>query len=192
MYDELKRRCYDANMKLPQLGLVIYTFGNVSAVDRDNGVFTIKPSGVPYDVLKSEDIVVVDFDNQVVEGKLNPSSDTKTHAYLYTHWDSIGGISHTHSTYSVAWAQAQTDIPIFGTTHADHLTTDVPCTDPMSNDFIEGDYETNTGKQIIDCFQSRNLDPMKVKMLLVGNHGPFTWGNDADQAVYNSKILINT
>ena len=176
-------------MALNALGLVIYTFGNVSAVDRDNSVFAIKPSGVPYDILKPEDIVVLDFDNMVVEGKLRPSSDTKTHAYLYKNWGDIGGIAHTHATYSVAWAQAQQDIPIFGTTHADHLTSDIPCASPMHDDLIQGDYEHNTGIQILDCFNDKGLSYKDVEMVLIGNHGPFSWGENAAKAVYNSKVL---
>lgn len=188
-YKELKRECYEANMQLNKLNLVIYTFGNVSAVDRARGVFAIKPSGVPYEVLQQEDIVILDFDNNVIEGSLRPSSDTKTHAYLYRHWDDIGGIAHTHATYSVAWAQAQRDIPIFGTTHADHLTEDIPCAPPMSDDLIAGNYEHNTGIQILDCFRERGLSYREVQMVLIGNHGPFAWGEDAAKAVYNSKVL---
>lgn len=188
-FKELKRACFEANMQLPSLGLVVYTFGNASAVDRERGVFAIKPSGVPYDQLQPENMVIVDFDNQIVEGKLRPSSDTKTHAYLYKEWDSIGGIAHTHAAYSVAWAQAGMDIPIFGTTHADHLVNDVPCAPPMQDDLIEKDYEHMTGKQILDCFQSRGLSCQEVEMVLLGNHGPFTWGKDVEKAVYNSKIL---
>ncbi len=188
-YTELKRECYEANMELNALGLVIYTFGNVSAVDRQHGLFAIKPSGVPYETLRPEDIVMVDFDNQIVEGSLRPSSDTKTHAYLYTQWENIGGIAHTHATYSVAWAQAQRDIPIFGTTHADHLTADIPCAPPMRDELIEGNYEHNTGIQIQDCFQERRLSHEEVPMVLVGNHGPFAWGKTAAKAVYHSKVL---
>lgn len=188
-YKELKRECYEANMELPKLDLVVYTFGNVSAVDRNEGVFAIKPSGVPYEDLKVEDIVIVDFDNELVEGSMRPSSDTKTHAYLYREWEEIGGVSHTHATYSVAWAQAQRDIPIFGTTHADHLTNDIPCAPPMSDELIEGDYEHMTGKQIMDCFASKNLSYKEVEMVLIGNHGPFAWGKNAAKAVYNSRVL---
>ncbi|MCI4651657.1 L-ribulose-5-phosphate 4-epimerase [Phaeodactylibacter sp.] len=188
-YTELKRECYEANMELNALGLVIYTFGNVSAVDRQHGVFAIKPSGVPYETLRPEDIVMVDFDNQIVEGSLRPSSDTKTHAYLYKHWENIGGVAHTHATYSVAWAQAQRDIPIFGTTHADHLTADIPCAPPMKDELIEGNYEHNTGIQIQDCFRERGLSYEEVPMVLVGNHGPFAWGKTAAKAVYHSKVL---
>jgi L-ribulose-5-phosphate 4-epimerase len=186
---ELKEICFEANMKLPELDLVIYTFGNVSAVDRSRDVFAIKPSGVPYEILKVEDIVIVDFDNNVIEGKLRPSSDTKTHAVLYRSWPEIGGICHTHSTYAVSWAQAQRDIPIMGTTHADYLTTDIPCAPPMSDELIKGDYEHNTGQQILDCFDQRKLNYREVEMMLIGNHGPFTWGKDVTTAVFNSKVL---
>ncbi|SIS84986.1 L-ribulose-5-phosphate 4-epimerase [Belliella pelovolcani] len=189
MYKELKRECYEANMQLPKLDLVVYTFGNVSAVDRDKAVFAIKPSGVPYEVLKVEDIVIVDFDAKVVEGNMRPSSDTKTHAFLYKHWGNIGGICHTHSTYAVAWAQALKDIPNFGTTHADHLTADIPCAPPMADHLIQGDYEHNTGQQILDCFAEKKLSPEEVEMILVGSHGPFAWGKDAAKSVYNSKVL---
>lgn len=188
-YKSLKEECYEANMQLDTLGLVVYTFGNVSAVDRTNNVFAIKPSGVPYEVLKPKDIVIVDFDNNIIEGDLRPSSDTKTHAYLYKNWDDIGGIAHTHAKYSVAWAQAQMDIPIFGTTHADHLTADIPCAPPMRDDLIEGNYEHNTGIQIIECFKEKGLSHMEVEMVLLGNHGPFSWGKNAAKAVYNSKVL---
>ena len=188
-YTALKQECYEANMELNALGLVIYTFGNVSTVDRKKGVFAIKPSGVPYEKLKPEDIVILDYDNSIIEGKLRPSSDTKTHAYLYKNWDEIGGIAHTHATYSVAWAQAQKDIPIFGTTHADHLTVDIPCAPPMSDELIQGNYEHNTGIQILDCFKEKGLSYKEVEMILVGNHGPFTWGKDTAKAVYNSKVL---
>lgn len=188
-YKDLKEECYEANMQLDALGLVIYTFGNVSALDNSRGVFAIKPSGVPYEVLKPEDIVILDLDNKVVEGKMRPSSDTKTHAFLYNHWEGIGGIAHTHATYSVAWAQAQKDIPIFGTTHADHLTTDIPCAPPMKDEYIEGDYEHMTGHQILDCFVDKDLNHQEVEMVLLGNHGPFAWGKNAEKAVYNSKVL---
>ncbi|WP_421812831.1 L-ribulose-5-phosphate 4-epimerase [Flagellimonas sp.] len=188
-YKSLKEECYEANMELNALGLVIYTFGNVSAVDRDNAVFAIKPSGVPYETLKPEDIVIMDYDNNVVEGSLRPSSDTKTHSYLYTNWENIGGVAHTHAMYSVSWAQAQQDIPIFGTTHADHLTQDIPCAPPMADELIEGNYEHNTGIQILDCFKERKLDYQQVEMILIGNHGPFAWGKNAAKAVYNTKVL---
>lgn len=188
-YQSLKEECFEANIKLNDLGLVIYTFGNVSAVDRDRGAFAIKPSGIPYETLKPSDIVIVDFDNQIVEGNMRPSSDTKTHAYLYKNWENIGGIAHTHAVYSVSWAQSQKDIPIFGTTHADHLTEDIPCAAPLRDELIEGNYEHNTGIQIMECFEERGLSYEEVPMVLLGNHGPFTWGPTADKAVYNSKVL---
>lgn len=188
-YQHIKEEAYAANMQLPKLGLVLFTFGNVSAVDRSAGVFAIKPSGVPYEDLTPESMVIVDFDGNTVEGKLRPSSDTKTHAVLYKHWDTIGGIVHTHSTYGTAWAQAQRDIPIFGTTHADHLTTDIPCAPPMSDEMIKGNYEYETGFQIMNHFSKFNLDYKEVEMILVGNHAPFTWGKTASKAVYNSAVL---
>ncbi|KAA9338447.1 L-ribulose-5-phosphate 4-epimerase [Hymenobacter busanensis] len=189
MYQELKQACYEANMQLPKLGLVLFTFGNASVVDRERRVFAIKPSGVPYETLRPEDIVIVDFQNNIVEGTKRPSSDTKTHALLYSHWDSIGGIVHTHSTYATAWAQTQLDIPILGTTHADHLTVDVPCAPPMDDASIQGDYEHQTGWQIINEFQQRGLTPEEVEMVLVSNHAPFTWGKTVEKAVYNSAVL---
>jgi L-ribulose-5-phosphate 4-epimerase len=188
-FDKLKRSCYEANIKLPELGLVMFTFGNVSEADQSRNVFAIKPSGVPYDSLKPEDMVIVDFDNQIVEGKLRPSSDTKTHAMLYRNWSGVNGIVHTHSTYAVAWAQAGLDIPILGTTHADHHAGDIPCTDIMSDEMIIGDYEYETGVQIIQEMTARSLNPENTEMLLVANHGPFTWGKTVAQAVYNSAVL---
>lgn len=187
-YQHIREAAYLANMKLPQLNLVIFTFGNVSEADRDLGVFAIKPSGVPYDVLSPAKMVIVDFDGNVVEGDLRPSSDTKTHAVLYKHWD-IGGICHTHSTYATSWAQALRDIPIYGTTHADHKTVDVPCAKPMDDEMIKGDYEYQTGFQIINCLNGRDLSYKEVEMILVGSHAPFTWGKTADKAVYNSAVL---
>ena len=188
-FKNLKEEAYNANIALYEQGLVIYTFGNVSAVNRSQKVFAIKPSGVPYKELTPQKMVVVDFENNIIEGNLRPSSDTKTHAYLYQHWEDIGGIAHTHALYSVAWAQSLRDIPIFGTTHADHLTQDVPCAPPMDEALIKGDYEHNTGKQIFDCFNNRKLNYNKVEMVLVGNHGPFCWGADAQKAVFNSRVL---
>jgi len=188
-YQHIKEEAYAANMQLPKLGLVLFTFGNVSAVDRSAGVFAIKPSGVPYEDLTPDSMVIVDFDGNTVEGKLRPSSDTKTHAVLYKHWNTIGGIVHTHSTYGTAWAQAQRDIPIFGTTHADHLTTDIPCAPPMDDAMIKGNYEYETGFQIMNHFINNRLDYKEVEMILVGNHAPFTWGKTAAKAVYNSAVL---
>jgi L-ribulose-5-phosphate 4-epimerase len=188
-YNHIKQSAYEANMQLPKLGLVLFTFGNVSAVDRALNVFAIKPSGVPYDELSPEKMVIVDFDGNTVEGKLRPSSDTKTHAVLYKHWEKIGGIVHTHSTYATSWAQAQRDIPIFGTTHADHNTVDIPCASPMNDEMIKGDYEYETGFQIMNCLKDRNLSYEDIEMILVGNHAPFTWGKTPEKAVYNSAVL---
>lgn len=188
-YDHIKEEAYRANMQLPKLGLVVFTFGNVSAVDRSLGVFAIKPSGVPYDDLAVDQIVIVDFDGNTVEGKLRPSSDTKTHALLYKSWDKIGGIVHTHSTYATAWAQSLRDIPIYGTTHADHNTVDIPCAPPMEDAMIQGDYEHQTGFQIMNCLQEKGMSYEEVEMILVGNHAPFSWGKTADKAVYNSAVL---
>ncbi len=190
-YDHIKLEAYNANMDLPKAGLVLFTFGNASAVDRSAGVFAIKPSGVPYEELTPDKMVIVDFDAKVVEGDLRPSSDTKTHAVLYKHWEKINGIVHTHSTYATAWAQSQRDIPIFGTTHADHNTSDIPCAPPMDDKRIQGDYEIETGFQIIDCFKEKGLNYEEVEMVLVGNHAPFTWGKSAAKAVYNSAVLEN-
>ena len=188
-YKALKEECYEANMMLHKLGLVIFTFGNVSAVDRDKAIFAIKPSGVPYEILKPEDIVIMDYDANVVEGTMRPSSDTKTHALLYKTWDDIGGITHTHSTYAVAWAQAGMDIPIFGTTHADHTHQDIPCAKALTDEMIQGDYEYETGNQIFDCFRDKGLSHQEVEMVLLQNHGPFTWGKNAEKSVYNAAIL---
>lgn len=188
-YQSLKEECYEVNLELPKLGLVLFTFGNVSAVDRKEGVFAIKPSGVPYEKLKVEDIVIMDYDAKVVEGNMRPSSDTKTHALLYKTWDDIGGITHTHSTYAVAWAQAGKDIPIFGTTHADHTHQDIPCAPVLSDEMIQGDYEFETGNQIINLFKERGLSHLEMEMVLLQNHGPFTWGKDAAKSVYNAAVL---
>ncbi len=188
-YNQLKEEAYLANMEIPKHGLAIYTFGNVSACDRNASVFAIKPSGVPYAALKPDDMVIVDFEGNTIEGDLNPSSDTKTHAVLYKNFPSVGGIVHTHSPYAVAWAQAIRDIPIFGTTHADHLPNDVPCTEIMSDSMITGDYEVETGNQILHAFKERALSPQEYEMVLVACHGPFTWGKDAAKAVYNSVVL---
>jgi L-ribulose-5-phosphate 4-epimerase len=188
-YQHIKQTAYEANMQLPKLGLVLFTFGNVSAADRELGVFAIKPSGVPYDELTLEKMVIVDFNGKTIEGDLRPSSDTLTHAVLYKCWEHINGIVHTHSTYATAWAQSQRSIPIFGTTHADHLTTDIPCAPPMDDKMISGDYEYQTGYQIMDCFKDKGIDYREVEMVLVGNHAPFTWGKTAEKAVYNSAVL---
>jgi L-ribulose-5-phosphate 4-epimerase len=188
-YEHIQQEAYEANMELPKLGLVLFTFGNVSAVDRSLGVFAIKPSGVDYEKLTPAKMVIVDFDGNIVDGTLRPSSDTKTHAVLYKHWDSIGGVVHTHSTYATAWAQSQLDIPIYGTTHADYNTVNIPCAPPMSDEMIKGNYEHETGFQILNCFKEKGLDYKEVEMVLVGNHAPFTWGKNAHKAVHNSAVL---
>lgn len=190
-YEHIQQEAYDANMQLPKLGLVLFTFGNVSAADRSLGVFAIKPSGVPYEELSPEKMVIVDFEANIVEGNLRPSSDTKTHAVLYKNWEKINGVAHTHSLYATSWAQALKDIPIFGTTHADHNTVDIPCAPPMSDEMIRGNYEYQTGFQILNHFAEHQLDYQEVEMILVGNHAPFTWGKTAVKAVYNSAVLEN-
>jgi L-ribulose-5-phosphate 4-epimerase len=186
-YKELKERAWLCNMELPKRNLVVYTFGNVSAIDREKGVFAIKPSGVPYEDLLAEDMVVVNLENEVVEGNLRFSSDTKTHTVLYKNFPEITGVVHTHSTYSVSWAQAVRSIPIYGTTHADHLTVNIPCTTIIDENAIKNDYEEETGKLIIKAFE--NLSYKEVQMVLVACHGPFTWGETPEKAVYNSVVL---
>ena len=195
-FRDLKEQVYEANMEIPKQRLAIYTFGNVSAIDRAKGILGIKPSGVPYSDLTVDDIVILDLEGRVVDGKMRPSSDTKTHILLYQNFETIGGICHTHSTYAVAWAQAVRPIPNFGTTHADHLTPSVPVTDVMTDAMIQGDYELETGNQILNIFSQRdsngkkqNLSPQEVEMVLVACHGPFTWGKTAAKAVYNATVL---
>ncbi|HEX7489272.1 MAG TPA: L-ribulose-5-phosphate 4-epimerase AraD [Anaeromyxobacteraceae bacterium] len=186
-YRELQERAFAANMEIPKRGLAIYTFGNVSAYSPGAGVLAIKPSGVPYDVLAVEDMVVVDLEGKVVEGALRPSSDTRTHIVLYRSLGGLGGVAHTHSTYATGWAQARSAIPIYGTTHADHLAEDVPCTALMTDAAVERDYETETGNQILECFRDR--DPSHTPMVLVAGHGPFTWGATPEEAVYHAAVL---
>jgi L-ribulose-5-phosphate 4-epimerase len=184
---ELKREVYEANMELQHRNLVVYTWGNVSQIDRAKGVIGIKPSGVAYEKLTADDIVIVDLENNIVEGKMRPSSDTKTHTHLYRHFDSIGGVTHTHSTYATAWAQTQQAIPCYGTTHADYAYGEIPCTAVMTDEQIERDYEEETGVQITDCFKTR--DPKEVPMVIVAGHAPFTWGKSGADAVYHAVIL---
>jgi L-ribulose-5-phosphate 4-epimerase len=188
-YQDIRDAAFEANMQLPVLNLVLFTFGNVSAADHSLQVFAIKPSGVAYSELSPEKMVVVDFDGNTVDGELRPSSDTKTHAVLYKNWPEINGIAHTHSMYATSWAQSLRDIPIYGTTHADHLTVDIPCAPPMDDGSINGDYEYETGFQIIDCLTEKQLDYREIEMILVGSHAPFTWGKTAAKAVYNSAVL---
>lgn len=184
---ELKELAWRANMEIPRRNLAIYTFGNVSALDPERAAFAIKPSGVAYERLTATDMVVVDLEGRVIDGELRPSSDTKTHAALYRAFPGVGGVVHTHSTYATAWAQACLPIPIYGTTHADHLAEDVPCTELMSERATRGDYEAETGRQIVECFRGR--DPHATPMVLVAGHGPFAWGATADKAVYHAVVL---
>ncbi|MDD5820355.1 MAG: L-ribulose-5-phosphate 4-epimerase [Bacteroidales bacterium] len=187
MLEELKEKVCRANLDLVRHGLVIFTWGNVSAIDRQSGLVVIKPSGVSYDNMKPSDMVVVDLDGKVVEGDLNPSSDTPTHLVLYKAFPEIGGVVHTHSTYATAWAQAGIDLPNIGTTHADYFHDAVPCTADMSRPQVEGEYELETGNVIVERF--KGLNPVHTPGVLVKNHGPFTWGKDAFEAVHNAVVL---
>ncbi|GEP75189.1 L-ribulose-5-phosphate 4-epimerase [Weissella thailandensis] len=189
MLEDVKQRVYDANMALPKHGLIKFTWGNVSEIDRESGLFVIKPSGVPYDELKPEDMVVVDLDGKIVEGDLNPSSDTETHRILYKEFPEMGGIVHTHSPWAVSFAQAGIDLPAAGTTHADTFYGDVPVARQMTDEEINGEYELETGNVIIETFKKRGIDPMAVPAVLAQDHGPFTWGESADKAVYNAVVL---
>ena len=186
-YRDLREAAWRGNMELHNAGVVRYTFGNASAADRGRGVFAIKPSGVPYEDLKPEELVVVGFDGAVVSGTLKPSTDTPTHAALYRAFDGIAGVAHTHSTYAVAWAQAGRSIPILGTTHADLLPEDVPCTEVLDEARTMGDYETETGNLIVECFNERSWE--KVPMVVVARHGPFAWGSTVEEAVYHCVML---
>jgi L-ribulose-5-phosphate 4-epimerase len=188
-YQQIREEACTANKQLPVLGLVLLNFGNLSVVDRQKAVFAIKPSGIPYEELSPEKMVIVDFEGKKVEGNLKPSSDTLTHAVLYKNWGNIGAIAHTHSTYATAWAQAQRAIPIYGTTHADHFTGPIPCAPPMSDEMIRGNYELETGYQMINHLKEKQLSYEVVEMILVANHAPFTWGKNAAKALYNSAVL---
>ena len=187
MLEALKQEVFEANLSLVKHGLVIFTWGNVSAIDRASGLVVIKPSGVEYDVMKASDMVVVDLDGKVVEGDLRPSSDTPTHVALYKAFPNIGGVVHTHSTYATAWAQAGRDIPNIGTTHADYFHDDIPCTRDMKKSEVFGEYEKETGNVIIERFKGMNPDDTPA--VLVKNHGPFAWGTDAANAVHNAVVL---
>ncbi|MBR4568112.1 MAG: L-ribulose-5-phosphate 4-epimerase [Bacteroidales bacterium] len=187
MLEELKEKVFRANLDLVKHGLVIFTWGNVSAIDRASGLVVIKPSGVSYETMRAEDMVVVDLDGKVVEGDLRPSSDTPTHLVLYKAFPEIGGVVHTHSTYATAWAQAGLDIPNIGTTHADYFHDDIPCTRDMKKSEVFGEYEKETGNVIVERFKGMN--PVDTPAVLVKNHGPFTWGTDADNAVHNAVVL---
>ncbi len=187
MYEQLKQRVYEANLDLQRQGLVVLTWGNVSAIDRDQGIVAIKPSGVRYEDLSPENIVLVDLEGRVVEGALKPSSDTATHVALYRSFESVGGVCHTHSMYATMWSQAQRPIPCFGTTHADSFYGPVPVTDVMTDEEVADRYEENTGKVIVRRFRGR--DPLQMPAVLVANHGPFTWGPSPEKAVENAVVL---
>ena len=189
MLKSLKEAVYEANMELPKRHLVTYTWGNVSGISREKGLVVIKPSGVEYDELSPDKLVVLDLDGNIVEGKLNPSSDTKTHLELYKAFSTLGGIVHTHSTHAVAFAQTRRDLPAFGTTHADYFYGPVPCTRELTLGEIDEDYEKNTGKVIIEELTKRNINPVHVPGIICASHGPFTWGKDAAQAVYHAVVL---
>ena len=187
MLEALKEKVFQANLDLVKHGLVIFTWGNVSGIDRESGLVVIKPSGVSYDIMKASDMVVVDLDGKVVEGDLNPSSDTPTHLVLYKAFPEIGGVVHTHSTYATAWAQAGIDIPNIGTTHADYFYKAIPCTADMTREEVEGNYELETGNVIVKRFEGMN--PVYTPGVLVKNHGPFAWGKDAHEAVHNAVVM---
>jgi len=187
MYEQLKQRVYDTNLDLQRQGLVVLTWGNVSAIDRAAGIIAIKPSGVRYEDLNPQSIVIVDLEGRVVEGNLKPSSDTATHLELYKSFAAAGGVCHTHSMYATMWSQARRPIPCFGTTHADNFYGPIPVTDPMTDEEIGGPYEENTGKVIVRRFAG--MDPMQIPAVLVANHGPFTWGPSPEKAVENAVVL---
>lgn len=189
MLEELKEKVFEANMLLPKYGLVTFTWGNVSAIDREKGLFVIKPSGVDYDKMKANDMVVVDLNGNKVEGQYNPSSDTPTHLELYKAFPEIGGIVHTHSSYATSWAQAGRGIPCYGTTHADYIYGEIPCVRCLTAEEIDGAYEKNTGILIAEAFKELDKDPIAVPAVLCKNHGPFAWGKDEFEAVHNAVVL---
>ncbi|MCL2007264.1 MAG: L-ribulose-5-phosphate 4-epimerase AraD [Treponema sp.] len=188
-YKTLKEEAFLANLEIKRHNLAIYTWGNVSAFDPYKSVLAIKPSGVLYDDLTPDSMVVLDLEGKIVEGRLRPSSDTETHRVLYLEFPGIRGVAHTHSTYAVAWAQAGKPIPVFGTTHADHVTREIPCAGFMSPEETKNNYEYETGKLIVKTFKENKIDPANIKMVLVSGHGPFTWGGSAGDSIYNSVVL---
>lgn len=189
MLEQLKQKVFEANLKLVEYNLVVLTWGNVSAVDRESGLFVIKPSGVPYNEMSADDMVVMDLKGNKIEGRLNPSSDTPTHLELYNKFPSIGGVVHTHSSWACSWAQAGRDIPAYGTTHADFANGAIPCTRGLSREEVYGEYELNTGKVIVEEFAKRGITPDECPAVLIHRHGPFTWGKDPFKAVENALIL---
>lgn len=189
MLEKLKRVVFEANMELPRKGLVTYTWGNVSGFDTESGYFAIKPSGVGYDTMKAEDMVIMDLKGNKIEGKYKPSSDTQTHMELYKKYPEIGGIVHTHSTWATSWAQAGRGIPLYGTTHADYFYGTIPCTRSLTTEEVNGEYEKNTGLVIIETFEKKGLNPRHTPGVLCTNHGPFAWGKDAFEAVHNAVVL---
>lgn len=189
MLEELKKEVFEANLELPKKGLVTYTWGNVSGIDREKGLIVIKPSGVEYDDMKAEDMVVVDMNGKVVEGKYKPSSDTPTHIELYKAFPNVGGVVHTHSSWATIFSQAGRDIKAYGTTHADYFYGDIPCTRKMSVAEINGEYEKETGTVIIEAFKNRNIDADQMPSVLVNSHGPFSWGKNPKDAVHNAVVL---
>ena len=189
MLEELKKKVYEANMELPARKLVTFTWGNVSGIDREKGLVVIKPSGVDYEVMKPEDMVVLDLEGNIVEGSMKPSSDTPTHIELYKAFPNIGGVVHTHSPEATSWAQAGRDIPLYGTTHADYFYGPIPCARSLTKEEIDEAYEKNTGLVIIETFKTRNIDPDYTPGVLCTNHGVFSWGTDADNAVHNSVVM---
>ena len=188
-YKTLREEAFEANLEIKKQNLAIYTWGNASAYDPDRGVFAIKPSGIPYDELTPESMVLLDLEGKILSGLLKPSSDTKTHQVLYREFDSLRGITHTHSPYAVAWAQAKMPVPVYGTTHADHGAEEIPCTEFMDLEAVRKDYELETGNLIVDTFRAKKLNPANMTMVLVAGHGPFAWGSSAAQSVYHSAVL---